>query len=232
MTEVRLREDRRRRKGDENPPTARATRMQGVNGGEGGTMGRLQTAEPPGTEKETAAEDGSTGPLTQQSDGANGTRSEHDALARCEYNLLVPGATEGGPANAGGAGSEAGHGEMGDQEGTEAEEEGGETLQRALPTRGHNGGDDEARGPPKRLCALNACGHQGEEEGGDPPPSSAHQRRAAGARGRNPEHGSAGTHRAARTRPKKGDPSPSSTRNPRVGRRGRGTGRAHPPYVA
>ena len=85
-------------------------------------MGGLRTAEPPGTERETAADDGSTGPLLRQSDSANSTRSEQGSLARREYDLLVLGATEGGPANAGGAGSEARYGDMGDQEGTEAEE--------------------------------------------------------------------------------------------------------------
>ena len=51
--------------GDINPPTARATRTQGANGGEGGPMGGLRTAEPPVTETETVADNGSKGPLTR-----------------------------------------------------------------------------------------------------------------------------------------------------------------------
>ena len=40
---------------------------------------------------------------------------------------------------------------------------------------------------------------------------------------------SAGTHRAAKTRPKKGSPRPRTVRNLHAGRRGRGEGRAYPP---
>ena len=132
-------------------------------------MGGQWTAEPPGKETKTAADGGSGGDLPRQSDGADGARSEHGSLARCEYDLLTSEATKGGPANAGGAVSEDGHGALVNREGTKTEEEGDETLQRALTARETNGGDTEARGPPKRLRALNACGLQGGEGGGGPP---------------------------------------------------------------
>ena len=64
MTEVGPGEDRWERGGeDENPPTARATRTQGANDGKDRPMGGLRTAEPLVTDTETAAENGSTGPL-------------------------------------------------------------------------------------------------------------------------------------------------------------------------
>ena len=86
-------------------------------------MGGQRTEEPPGTTK-TAVDDGSAGPCPQQYDGADGARSENGALARHEYNLLALEATEGGPSNAGAAGSEDGHGDLANREGTETEEEG------------------------------------------------------------------------------------------------------------
>ena len=58
-------------------------------------MGGPRTAELPVTEMETAADDGSAGHLPRQFYGANGTRSEHRALARLKYNLLASEATEG-----------------------------------------------------------------------------------------------------------------------------------------
>ena len=110
----------------------------------------------------------------------------------------------------------AGHGATGDQEGTDPEEEGDKTLQRALPARGNNGGEDKARGPPKRLCALNKCIRQGGEGGGGPPNQQrAHTTHSRGTGG-TPEHDSVGPHHAARTRPKNGAPSPSTACNPRA----------------
>ena len=58
-------------------------------------MGGERTAEPPDT-MEPAEEDGSEGTRPAQSDGADGARSDHGALARREYDILVPEATEGG----------------------------------------------------------------------------------------------------------------------------------------
>ena len=103
-------------------------------------MGGQRTAEPPNT-TETAEEDGSAGTWPRQSDGANGARSEHGALARCEYNLLASEATEGGPDNSGAAGGEDGHGDLANRGGTETEEEEDETPQRALPSRENDGGE-------------------------------------------------------------------------------------------
>ena len=49
------------------------------------------------------------GPRPRKSDGVDGARSGHVALARCEYDLLALVATKGGPANVGAASSEDGH---------------------------------------------------------------------------------------------------------------------------
>ena len=84
-----------------------------------------------------------------QSDGTDGARYEHGALALE--------ATEEDPANAGAAGYEDDHGSMANLEGTGTEEEGDETLQRALSMQSHNGGENEARVPLDRTRALNAC---------------------------------------------------------------------------
>ena len=145
-------------------------------------MGGQRVPEPPDT-TELAEEYVSPGPRPRQSDGADGARSEHGSLVRCEYDLLTSEATKGGPANAGGAVSEDGHGASVNQEGTETEEEGGETLQRALTARETNGGDTEARGPPKRLRALKAC-EDGRGRGGwDKNPPTARETRIQGADG-------------------------------------------------
>ena len=123
--------------GYKNTPTARATRIQGVNGGNGEPMGGQRTEEPPDT-TETAEDDSSAGPRLKQANGANGTSSEHGALAHREYDLLASEATEGGPANAGAFGSEDGHGALANREGTETEEEEDKTPQRTLPARENN----------------------------------------------------------------------------------------------
>ena len=86
-------------------------------------MGGQRTKEPPGT-TETAMDDGSSGARLRQSNGADGARSKHGALACREYDLLASEAAEGGPANAGAAGSEDSCGATANREGTETEEEG------------------------------------------------------------------------------------------------------------
>ena len=59
---------------------------------------------------EAAEENGSAGPRQEHSNGADGSRSKHGALARRKYNILALEATEGGQANTGAAGREDGHG--------------------------------------------------------------------------------------------------------------------------
>ena len=121
--------------------------MQGSDGGDGKPMGKHRTAEPPDT-TDTAEEDSSAGPWSRQFDGPDGTRSKHAALAHPKYNILTSEATEGGQANTGAAGSEAGHGVTAGQDGMEVEEEVGKISQHVIPALSHNGGEDEARGPP------------------------------------------------------------------------------------
>ena len=89
--------------GGEYPPTARANRMQGSDCGKEGPMGGLRTAEPPDTEIETLADDGSTGTLPRQSDGAVGAMSEHGAFAHRKYDLLASEAPDGGLSQCGGS---------------------------------------------------------------------------------------------------------------------------------
>ena len=92
----------------------------------------------------------------------------------------------------GAAGSEAGHGATASQYGTDAEEEGDETPQRALPAQIHNGGKDEAKLPPERLRALNVCGRQGGEGGGRTPTQKREPTARSGGTGGTPEHNSTG----------------------------------------
>ena len=87
---------------------------------------------------ETAEDNGIAGPWQEQSNGADCARSEHVALARCKYDLLASEATDWVQSNAGAAGGEDGHGALANREGTETEEEGDETPQRALPAQESN----------------------------------------------------------------------------------------------
>ena len=96
------------------PPTAKATEMQGADGGNCVSRGGQQTAEPAET-METAEDNGSMGPWQEQSDGA---RSKHGALARCVYDILVSEATEGGQSNLGVTGGEDGYTALSNREGT------------------------------------------------------------------------------------------------------------------
>ena len=111
---------------------------------------------------ETAEDNGSAGPRKEQSDGVDGTRSDHGAVTRRDYSRLALEATEGGQANAGASGGEDGHGALANQEGTGTEEEGDKTPQRALSAQESNGGDTEARAPLKRSRALNRLSRDNE----------------------------------------------------------------------
>ena len=72
-------------------------------------MGRQRTEYPPGT-MYMAEDNDSLGPWPRKSDGADGARSKHGALACRKYDLLASEATERLLANAGAVGSENGHG--------------------------------------------------------------------------------------------------------------------------
>ena len=63
--------------------------MHGDDGGEGGPMSRSRTAEPPGTQRDTAADNDSAGTLPHQSDGANDVRSKTGMHLHREYDLLA-----------------------------------------------------------------------------------------------------------------------------------------------
>ena len=119
-------------------------------------MGRLRTADPLRTQRDTAADDGRMENLQRYTAGTNGAMLKHGMLARREYGLLTPAGTAVDPADAGDPGSEAGHGATADQDGREPEEEGGETQQRALPAHNNTGIGDKARGPPEWSRVLNA----------------------------------------------------------------------------
>ena len=117
--------------------------MQVAYVGDGMPRGGQQTAEPPET-METVEDDGSAGPCQEQSEGVDGTRSEHGALTHHKYNILVSEATEGVQANAGATGGEGGHGAL--------EEERGKTPQRAQPAQEYDRRNTKARGPPEWSC--------------------------------------------------------------------------------
>ena len=131
---------------------------------------------------------------------------------------------EGGQSNAGAAGSKAGHEATPNWEGAEAWEEGYKILQRALPAQSHNRGEDEARGPPKRLRALNTCGRHRGKDGGDPPPSGARTRRAVGARGGPPNI--AARYPTTRSGPGRRSPPPAPTARGTRAQAGGGGGQA------
>ena len=133
-------------------------------------MGGQRAAELPNMAA-TPKEDGRAGPQPRQSDGADGARSEHGALARRKYKKLASEATEGGQANAGTAGVEDGHGASANRKVTGTEEEGDKTPQRALPAQNIDRGETEASPPPKRSRTLNASGLRG---GGGHPAEHAH----------------------------------------------------------
>ena len=100
-------------------------------------MGGQQMEEPPGT-TEAAEDDGSAGPWPRQSNSADSARSEHSTLALRKYDLLASKTTEGGPANAGGAGSEDGHGALANREGSKTGEDGDKTPHHVLPPQETN----------------------------------------------------------------------------------------------
>ena len=96
-----------------------------------------------------AVDAGSAENLPRHTASTDSSRPEHGALARSEYGLREPTGTAVDQADAGDTVSEAVHGTTAEQDGTEPEEEGEETLQRALPARGNNGVGYKARGLPK-----------------------------------------------------------------------------------
>ena len=114
--------------GEETKPTNRQ------NNQDAGSQRRQRQAEGWTADGRTARLDGDgrgsqqRGARPHKSAGSDGARSEHSALARHEYNLLVLEVTEGGPANARSASSEEGHGALTNREGTEMEEGGDKTL--------------------------------------------------------------------------------------------------------
>ena len=88
-------------------------------------MGGPRTAALPRPHRGTAAEESSVGIPTRYTDGTDGARPEHGALARHEYGLLALTGTAVDPADAGDPGSADGHeatGEQAGQDGKETEE--------------------------------------------------------------------------------------------------------------
>ena len=94
--------------GDENPPTARATRRQGPDSGDGATRSGRTAA--PSAEMETAAGDGGEGTRPEHFDGADGAKTENGMHLRREYKNVAPEATERVQSSAGAAAGEDRHG--------------------------------------------------------------------------------------------------------------------------
>ena len=135
-------------------------------------MGGLRTAEPPRPQRGTATDDGSVENLPRHTAGTDGTRSEHGALARRECGILVPAGTAVEHADTGDTGSEDGHGYTADQDGTDPEEEGDETLQHALPRETTTESGRRRGDPPKGRTRLTRADDKGGEEGGTHHPAA------------------------------------------------------------
>ena len=195
-------------------------------------MGGPRTVEPPGPQRGMVTDDSSAGTLSRQFYGANGARSKNGMHPRREYNLLASEVPEGGRANAGGTGSKAGYGAMANQDRTDREGRG------TKPCRVHSLHNSTTESGPRQGYPLNgrarlthAATKGGKERGTHHPAVRAHDVQR-GERDGIPKHGSAGPRRAARTRTRKGGPSPSSAHNPCAVRRGMGTGHMHPPRTS
>ena len=180
-TEIGPREDGRGRGGDENPPTARATRTQGADGIKGGPMGGPRMAEPPGTETETAVENGITRPLPRKSYGANGARSERGVLARHEYNLLALEATEGVEPTMGPPVMRPAVGPRKTRKERKQRKRGKKPCSTHFPREATTEARKRGGDPPNGRARLTRAASKEGKEGGDPPPSSARPRRASGA---------------------------------------------------
>ena len=101
---------------------------------------------------ETAAGDRSTLYLPEHFDGANGAMTENGKHPRCEYDKVASEALERGPASAGTASGEDGHGAMNHSAGWTREEEGGETPRPARSAQESNGREMEERPPPQTVA--------------------------------------------------------------------------------
>ena len=119
-------------------------------------MGGPRTAELPRPKRDIAAGDGSAENRPRHTAGTDGARPEHGAVSRRKYGSLAPAGTAVNQPDTGERGNKACHGATTEQDGTDPEEEGDETLQRALPARGNNGVEYKARGTPEQSCTLNA----------------------------------------------------------------------------
>ena len=153
--------------GEENPPTARATRGQGPDGGDSAVR-RGRTAAPDEV-MEMAAGDGGAGHPLEHFDRADGARSKHGALARREYDNMALEASERGPASAGPSVGEEGHRATNHSAGQIWKEEGDENPKCASSAQETDGREMETRGPPERLRVPNASGRRGGGGGGGTP---------------------------------------------------------------
>ena len=136
---------------------------------------RPWTAPPPRPQQGMLADKDIVGPHTQKSDGAGGARPKNSMHSRHKDVILASEEPEGDQANVGPRVRESGYkATMGvvKQESMETAT-GDETVQRALLACSIQEDGYKEQSPPKRLHALNACGHQEGKEGGDPSPGSA-----------------------------------------------------------
>ena len=136
--------------GNENPPTARTTRRQGPDGGNG-TSRSKQTSALSAT-METAAVDGGEDPRKEHFDSADGARTDKGMHPRHEYVNVASEATERGQASAGAAAGEDGHGATVTSTGPRRAEEGDENPRRVLPVQETYGGETEAIPPPRTVA--------------------------------------------------------------------------------
>ena len=161
-------EGRGRGRGDENPPTAQATRGQGLDGGDGAA--RLDKTEAPEEAMETAAGAGGAENPPKHFDVADSATTENGKHLHCEYNKVASEASERGQARVGPVIGEDGHGATTHSAVQTREEEGDKNPRRTSSAQEETDSrETEERGLPKWSRAPNASGLRGGDWGGGTP---------------------------------------------------------------
>ena len=177
---------------------------------------------------DTAEDEVGKEPRPDHSNGANGARSDHGALARRKYNILASETAEGYQSSAEAADGEDGHGASEEREGPRTAGEGDKNPQHALPAHETSGGQIEARGPTERSRALNASGRRGGEGAPHPAAHANSSQRGYGGGGLIHQRGIPLCDRAQDA--EGGPPAPAAPKN--RGRAGGGGGQAARTHIA
>ena len=135
---------------------------------------------------ETAAGDRSTLYLPEHFDGANGAMTENGKHPRCEYDKVASEALERGPASAGTAAGEDGHGAMNHSVGWTRGRRGMKTTGVKTWCRSLTKEIQRRDAHPKCHPRLTQEAAEGEKGEGEPLPSSARPLRTSRAQGETP----------------------------------------------